>query len=103
MIYVSIRTRKYYVRDAMSGWYRGFLYMTPLLQSMKLFTIWEEYLKSIYAFGSADYAVLGMTAIAVAVQLALGLARFAGVGKALKEVLDGAVQNASEPATGAAC
>ena len=70
---------------------------------MKLFTIWKEYLKSTYAFGSADYAVLGMTAIAVAVQLALGLARFAGVGKALKEVLDGAVQNASEPATGAAC
>ena len=35
---MSIRTRKYYVRDAMSGWSREFLYMNPLLQSMKLFT-----------------------------------------------------------------
>ena len=87
----------------MSGWYRGFPYMTPLLQSMKLFTIWEEYMKSTYVFRSADYAVLGATAIAVAVQLALSLRGFAAVRKALKEVLDGAVQNASEPATGAAC
>ena len=96
MIYFSVRTGKYFVKDRFAYWYKGLFYCNIFYQLVKLFAMWDEYTEIRVDTTLSAKLLLISTVLIIALQIGLCLVNFPKVRKALRTQLNG---NAQEPST----